>query len=194
VVALFIVGSLINTWFINPQKRSYLYIAWQAHQVAPSQLEDISDRLGVIVEDDDRYMVMVRSYTLTGDPQMDQAIFTRFSALISIGDLHVIIATYDELLGNASGQILKPLDGLVAYLEDTNPALHHEVENRLKTSTFTISNIHGETEITDAMAISLAGLPFFEEVGIESDDLYIVVVGGVYMYHEISQALAVMFQ
>ena len=193
VIFLIFIGSVINNRIINPPMREYLYVAWQAHHVMPDQLAALSEDLSIIVENPDRYVVFVHSYVLTGEPQMDQALFTRFSGLLSLGQLHIIISSRYETEGNAMGRIIKPVHDFVAYLGELNPELKEEIESRVVTFTFTVPGVHEDTEVTDAMAISLAGAPLLEELGFITEDLYFNIVINADNYYEIAKALTVMF-
>jgi len=194
LILLVFAGSIINNRFINPPMREYLYVVWQAYHVMPDRLDSLSENLSVIVEDPDRYAVFVHSYVLSGEPQMDQALFTRFSGLLSLGQLHIIISSRDETEGNAMGRIIKPVHDFVAYFGEQNPELKEEIEGRVTIFTFTDTSVQGDTEVTDAMAISLAGAPLLEELGFFTEDLYLNVVINAYNYYEIAKALTVMFQ
>ena len=196
-VLLFFIGYMINIWFINPPKRDYLYIAWQAHMVAHDQLGALGDRLSVIVENPERYHVRVQSYALTGEPQMDQALITRFFAMMQVGELHAIITTGDEMLANAYGGLIKPIYPVMDALAEINPGLHDYISERLITLTFTpeVSARDGEAEtVTEVMSIDLNGVPLLDELGFWSEDLYFGLVISSDYYYQLAKALVVLFE
>ena len=186
-----VTGSIVNNVFINPPMRDYLYIAWQAGMVPQEALQDMSERLSVIAEDQERYWVTVRSYELTGDPQMDQAIITRFHAILTVGDLHAMITTGEWIEQNAVFGIIRPVDDLLAAVEELCPALYEKITDRISTITFTPRD--EEVAITDRMAISLLDAPLFTEAGFVTEDLYLCIIINSDRVYETAKALWVMF-
>ena len=190
-LGVIILGSLINIWFINPPQRDYLYIAWQAGPVHSGRLDEMGDKLSVIVYDQDRYRVSVRSYVLGDDPQINQAIVTRFHALLSVGDIHGIITTREGIQESADFGMIRSTAEVMDVLRESKPALYDKMTERLLTVTY--SEGEDEPEITDIMAIDISGAPLLEEIGFVMDDLYLGVIINSSRFDEIARALAVMF-
>ena len=188
---LFLLGSLINVWFINPPKHEYVYFAWQAGFIHPERLDELGERLTVIVPDPSRYVVSVRSYVLTGEPPRDQALITRFHALMTVGDIHGMLTTREGVYEGAVFGILVSPHVVLDFLREDNPALYEEMSRRLLYLTFT--PYEGE-EITIAAAINLSGLPMLAAVGIDMEDLYLGVLVGSEYYHRIAAALTAMYE
>jgi len=186
---------LINTMIINPPPRDYLYLAWQGNIIHTDPLEELGERLTVITENPDRYNVAVRSYLLTGEPQMDQAIITRFFAIMHVGDLHGILTTGANLVGLAEEGIINPVHDLLTYVEEINPELHDYLALRAPLITF-VPDIadHDGTVVTDNMGISLHGSPLLYELGIPTGDLYLTITSVSDRYYELAKALVVMFE
>ena len=177
VVTLVIIGSSINTRFINPPKNDYLYIAWQADFVPMGVLENLGQELSVIVDNPSRYRVSVRSYLLGDDPSMNMALITRFHAMVSIGDLHALINTREETYHFAEHGMIRPLHEVVSAALEADPAIYAALSERLVTMTFTLFDEDVEMQpITDIMSIHIGGLPLLTELGIISEDLYLSVV------------------
>jgi len=189
-ILIFIVGSLINVWFINPPKREYLYIAWQAPHVPHIALEELSDRIGVILDNNDRYQVSVRSYVLTDDVQMTQAIVTRFHALLSVGDIHAVISNRQGMQENAEFGLVRHPEEMMAVLRETNPPLYDIITERLLTITVELLD---DDPVTDTKAIDISGAPLLVELGFTMDDLYIGFVANSQRYEQLARALAVIF-
>jgi len=191
-MGLFMIGSLINVWFINPPLRDHLYIAWQAFPVHSDTLEEISEELSVIVYDQDRYRVSVRSYVLTDDMQIDQAIITRFHALLSVGDIHALITTREDIQDGAEFGLLRPMTEVLAIIQSSSPSLYEEISGRLLTVTYT--DMDSEYTITDVMGIDLSGAPLLLEHGLTMGDMYLAVIINSEHFEELAQALAVIFR
>ena len=192
---LFIGGSLINIWFINPPKQDYLYIPWEAVHIHMDTLDALGERLGVVVPDPERYRVAVRSYVITGeDPQITQALSTRFYALLTTGGLHATITTSIGIQANADFGLTRSTAEVMAIVHDTNPALYEVLTQRLMVVTYIGQDSYGnDIEITDSMGISISGAPLLMELGITMDDLYLGVITNSLQFEGIARALAVMF-
>jgi len=192
---LFVAGSLINIWFINPPRRDYLYISWQGDPVFAEVLDDMATRLGVIVPDYDRYRVSVNSYVMTGDPQMDQVLVSRFHAMLSVGDVHATITTGPGIQEAAEVGLIRPPVDVLAIIQESDPQLYYYiVAERLLTVTF--SNVFDEDapEVTDTMAIDISGAPLLVDIGIGSaEGVYLGVVVNSQQIEGIARALAVIF-
>ena len=191
VLVLFIAGSIINN-IINPPRQDYLYVAWQADLVTTDMLENLSERLSVIVDDPDNYAVSVRMYTLTDDPQMNMALITRFHAMLSLGEVHVLFTTGYDVYDFAEAGITAPLDEVLAIIRDTNPALYGAVYERLITITFTPE--WEDEALTEIMGIHMGGSPLLAELGFISDDLYFGIVGNAHRPESTAELLRVFFQ
>jgi len=191
-IVIFVIGYMINHLVINPPIRSYIYISWQADFVHTDTLDALGVALNPIVENYERYEVHVRSYVLTGDPQMDQALITRFQALIHVGDLHAIVILGEhDVIANAQVGLIMPVDGMMEELYMLNPALHDYIQTRVLPITFTDLN---EREQTEMMAVSLQDAPLFAELGINSDELYLSVVVTGDANYKLAKALEIIFE
>ena len=186
-----IVSSMIYTTFINPPKNDYLYIAWQAGLAPTEMLDNLGERLSVIVEDPERYQVSVRSYTLGDDPQMNHALITRFHAMLSIGEIHAVLTTEEEAEQFAEFGIIASLDEVLTIVRESKPDLYDAMAERLIAMTF-IPDGEEET-VTDIMSIHMGGLPIFTELGLISDDIFFGVVINARQPYSIVELLGVFF-
>ena len=189
-VVVFIAGSLINSW-LNPPKRDYLYISWQGGMVSMDSLNMLEGRLSIIVEDPEQYMVSVRSYELTGEPQMDQAIITRFHAMLSVGEIHAVITTSESIREFAEFGIIIPITEVLAELEKLCGYAYRIIADRVFSFTFT--SYHDDTVTSDAMAVDISDAPLLEELRLISNDIYLAVVVNTDRFYELAKALYVMF-
>ena len=191
VFCLFFIGSLINHYFINPPKREYLYITWAGDLIYTGPLDRLAERLNVIVENPDRYRVSVRSYALTGEPQMDQALITRFHALISVGDIDALLVTKEGVVAYAEFGVLSPVHDVMNVLAEIDPGLHRDMEGRLVTITYITDR--EEASITDVMAIDLRDSVLMAELGFFVDDLFLCTIVTSDRHHELAKALQLIF-
>jgi len=190
-IGAFIVGGLINIWFINPPKQEYLYIPWEAEAVPPESLVWLSEELSAIVPNQERYRVLVRSYVLGHDQRTNQSIVASFRARLSVGDIHAVITTRDVIQENSNIGLLRHMGEVIAIIQETNPSFYEEISERLLTITYTVSEGH---DITDIMAISLKNAPLLTRLGFETDDLYLGIIANSWHFDRIARALAVIFE
>jgi len=187
---VFMFGSLINTWFINPPKQEYLYIAWLGEFAMPATLDNLAERLSVIVTDPDRETVAVTAYAETGDPQMDMALSARFFGRMQTQALDLVLLDYYELNGLASMGAFRPVRDIAQAGLD-NPALYQKITERMVAITY-ICNV-SDAEITDMLAISLAGVPLLEEVGLSTDNLFLTMIFNSENTYKAAKAMEVIF-
>ena len=190
VIFLVLIGYMINILFVNPPKRDYLYIAWVGHQVYQGNLNEIGENLSVIVSNPYREQVTVMSYAFADNPQMDSALQQRFFAMLQTGSIDLFLTTQQGVQELAEGELSRPIHEVMTYVSAINPTLYHQVSNQLLTITFEID----EYTYTDVMAVPLANTPFFEYLGIMSEDLYIAVVINTQNFDRIAKALEAIFQ
>ena len=191
VVLLFVIGNIVNRVFINPPKRDYLYIAWQAGEVLPAQLTELGERLRVIAGDQARYEVSVRSYVVTGSLQMDQAMAARFQALVSVGDLHGIITTREGIVHFLQLGIIMPVHELMAEIRGLCPVLYGKLYDRVQVITFRPRDY--DAYITDARAICLHGAPLLTALEIPTENIYFGVLVNASRVYETAKALQIIF-
>jgi len=192
-IALGAIAYMINTMILNPPKRDYIYIAWQGVIIHSDPLEELGRELSVIIEDEDRYQVTIRSYLLTGDAQMDQALITRFFAMMHVGDVHAMIGTSVSMINAAEDSITKSVHEVLAYVRTLDPELYEYLAPRAPIMVF-FAEDDTDTPTMDTMAISLHGSPLLYELGIPSEDLYLGIIANSEHYYELAKALVVMFE
>ena len=187
--AAFIVGSLINVWFINPPKREYLYVAWLSPQpILSTQIDRIGHALDVIVSDPGRYQVVVSSYSATDIPEIDMALRSRFAALLSTGSIDIFLTNREGMLGLAENSFIRPISPVMEEIQ--NPEFYTYLNSRILTITFAPED---SDQVTQPMAISLAGSPLFRYLEIDTTDLYLAMVINSGKFYEISKALEAIF-
>ena len=190
VAITFITGSLLNTMVFNPPRQEYLYFVWLGHPVTSFTLDDFAEELGVIVENPERYVVRASNYNMEGlDPQMIMGLQTRFFAQFQLGGLDLFMLSRDELYGFSSNGFVLPIMRFMDTLEDVNPALHDIMKDRIVEITFYPDE--SDLPVTDYMAANLRGIPFFDKLYIQTDDLYLAIVINTGRIERIIRALEV---
>ena len=191
LILLILAGSFVNAIFINPPERNFIYIAWVNPPVATGVLDAISDALVYQAEVPDRYTVRAASYSTYGaSPQVITALQTRFFAQMQLGELDLFVLTQDELLQFTENGWLIPMSQFLEWLGDSRPALRSAIEGRLAEVRF---GEEGGVMSSDYVAASLSGLPFFEQLGISAEGLYIALAANTVRVGNIAIVLEVLF-
>jgi len=171
VIALAILGSLLNTWIFNPQPDVGLFIAWNAGFADQDRLDDLRDTFNehMTFQTEGEVADVSRFFTATDDPQMHMAHIQRLVAMITAGQIDAFIVD-SELFAEYSyiGYIV-PLDQLLSLVESINPDVHAIIMNE---ATFALHSDHDEVVTERLMGIRLADSPLLLELGIINHDWY----------------------
>jgi len=168
---LLIIGSFINSVFINPPKDDYLHIAWMAFPLHFERLNIMRDNLDVILVDPSRTEIAVRCYSLTGDFQIDQAVITQLHARLMIGEIDAGIITREQMLEMAEAGMIRPMDGVLYDLNRLFPYL--DAEERLEIITYDFLD---EGYVTNIVGINLANSNIINEMDVRGEYLYFVIM------------------
>ena len=127
IVILFIIGSIINSVWINPPKKQYLQIVFLNNYVDETYTNSLRDKLEqALMTPDERNTFQVLTTVVlfnTGEPQMDMANTQKFAAMTAIGEIDLLVINRDELGSLAEQGFLLPLtnvlpDNLLSKLSD----------------------------------------------------------------------------
>ena len=127
IVILFIIGSIINSVWINPPKKQYLQIVFLNNYVDETYTNSLQDKLEqALMTPDERNTLQVLTTVVlfnTGEPQMDMANTQKFAAMTAIGEIDLLVINRDELGSLVEQGILLPLtnvlpDNLLSKLSD----------------------------------------------------------------------------
>jgi len=189
-IVIFIVGSMINIWFINPPKSEYLHFAWLYPHLPAEQLDSLANSINPIVGNPEREQVVVVSYAMSDNPEWNMAMHTRFFALIQVGAIDSILVHGSEIEGLASEFFLQPVYDIIGYAAIINPELYQMIYDRKKIITFA----QGEhPEATHAMAISLRDAPLFTRLHFDTSELYLTMLSNASRPYELAKALEIIF-
>jgi len=93
VVGIIALVALLNTIFINPAPRDYLYIAWLGPPPAIGQLDALAEALQPLVPEGLNEIVSIHSYVASIDPNMNMALQQRFATMVQLGAMDAILTT-----------------------------------------------------------------------------------------------------
>ena len=186
LVLLYLIGSLINTFVINPPKDNFLYIAWTAGHITASQMEHIEDALSPLVPNPNREQISMSSYTLGTDPEMNMGLRMRMAALVTIAGIDLFILPFAEITDFLEQQqfFWLTVEDLLPYATEISETLANEMLSR----GVHIPAAEGLT------AMSLAGSTVLEEVGINTSDVYVAILGNAQNLEAVSAALEILFR
>jgi len=95
-VVLFIMGNGVYTYF-NPPKEPVVSVAWIGRFITDEQLIGLTNALTyALVYDFDREIAVVHPFILMGRPEFDMAQHNRLAAMITAGEIDVVIS-YAEM-------------------------------------------------------------------------------------------------
>jgi len=126
------------------------------------------------------------------DPQMNQAVITRFHALLSVGEIHATITTSQGIQEAADFSLIRSPAEILAIVNESNATLYEILTQRLLTITY-MAFEEGAPDITETMAINISDAPMFVDMGFITDDLYLALISNSEQVEQVAQALAVMF-
>jgi len=191
--------NLLNIWILNPNREYYVYIAWLGNPIPFEYLQGLSYSLEEIVDNPDRQLVQVTSYTASPLPAETMAIQTRFIAMMQLQELDIFLTSHDGIYDVAAEGFIQPIHEVMSYLAQLNPTLHAELTagERLRTITYQHSfpdNAGERPYIMDVMAVSVVGSRHLEAVGIDASDLYMSVISNTRRPAQIAEVLEVLLR
>jgi hypothetical protein len=129
-VLVFVIGSLINSWFINPPKEEYLGLGWVSGFEEYQRVDDFSGVLSAaLVEDIERQTIPVTTFFSMGDPQADMAMGQRFAAMMAAGQLDVLFLDGETVKGMARNGMILPVEDMLAEAYALDGGLEAKIEN-----------------------------------------------------------------
>jgi len=132
---LFILGSLINIWFINPPPTTVLLVSWNATFAPDVLLTDLAEVLDErIVDEKKNERVEVISIWISeeaGDPMMNMGNMQRLVAMVAAGTIDVFILN-EELLEDYNGNgMIQPLEQILAEVRMKNSVVYNRIQEHI---------------------------------------------------------------
>lgn len=175
MVVLFLVfmfGSLINSWFINPPKKEYLQIAWISGYETQEHMDALARHLTEqLVEDPEREEVLITSFTLSDDASYNNMMYQKLVAMVSSGQIDAFITDAEALKDMAAGGYFALLDETLAKLAEWNPTLSgHLTEQIVYADYFPDEDAPGEN---GAYGLPLMNCALFKTLGFYEQELFL---------------------
>ena len=193
IVIIIILGSLINTWFINPPPKTVLYIAWSAGFAFDEQLSELTGSLKERVIDETRNETVVVSqlYLAEDEPSMMMANTNRLAAMVAAGEIDLFVLDFellDEFTGNG---IIAPMESILEKIKETYPHVYDKIVD--KSIHMQYESDEGNT-VDRIMGISIKECPLFSEIGFFEQDLYLSVSVTSQNFVNVINAVALFFE
>lgn len=194
LILVVMIGSLVNTWFINPPKKEFLYVAWMGGYVTDEQLQTLNEYLTrELVDDPENEQIILSTFFMTEDPSYNMAVYNRLMAFVAAGQLDIFIMDDTMLSEMASVGYLADLTGLTAEIEKLGDAAFADQMAAL-VKTVEYQSDEDSQPVSGPMALNLTDCPLLNAMDIYTQDIYLGVVANTQKTDIIAQALRVMYR
>ena len=174
ILALILIGSLINTWFINPPKDCVLFIAWSSGFETDEHMDALSKIFEEKISDNpDRETVIISSFIAPpDDPSMIMAAANRLIAMLSAGEIDVFILDRQGIDEYANAEFIVPADGLLQEIKNLDENVYNKIIDKTVTSW---KREDGNPVSEHIYGIELTDCPLFEGLGFYEQELFFCV-------------------
>ncbi|MCT4544758.1 MAG: hypothetical protein N4A63_14570 [Vallitalea sp.] len=123
IIAIIIIGSLLNTLVLNPPPKAAVSVNFMGKHLNSNNTQDIEDKLNsiIITKEMGNKKVFINLFNVMSgknmDPQLDMATNTKFAANVSAKELDVLIIEKDKFLQLVSLGTMLPLDEILSVEE-----------------------------------------------------------------------------
>ena len=163
-VLLALIGSLINTIFINPPPKITLAISWNAGYVFEEQLEVLSNVMNeqIIDESKNERVDVLHLFFTDDDPMISMANIQRLAAMVAAGQIDIFIVNSLLLEDYSINGYLQPMDEVLSKVRVLDPEVYSRIEERLTSALFESEDRNVTERI---MGIDLSDSPLLSELG-----------------------------
>jgi len=193
VIVLIIIGSLINTWFINPPPDTALFISWNTGFVFDDYLEELTGALNQRLIDEKENATVVISPMIGGDadPTLEMANSQRLVAMVAAGQIDIFILDAAMLKDYSLNGFVQPLDTLLAEVRSIDPAAFGRVEENL---VYAMHEAEEGVPGSRIMGVDVSGIPLMTENVYFEDELILCLSVTAANITNVAKTLAVLFE
>jgi len=193
LIVLFVFGSLINTWFINPTPDTALFISWNAGFVFDEQLTDLSEaiREQIVPETAKETVDINRIFLNDADPQIVMASMSQLVAMVAAGVIDVFILDSELLEDYSRTTFIQPLDEILTQVKALDPAAYERIMIDASYAMYSVEEDELEERL---MGISIINSPLLSKLGFYEQELYFSMSTTSGNPENIAQALIVFFE
>jgi len=157
---LILLGSFINTRYINPPPGSALFIAWSAGFATEEQINSLKEVLDEQIADEDENKEVFISMFF--DSEFDPAAIQRLMAMLAAGEIDVFVFNKPMMEEYSAQEFIQPLYNVLAEIKTKNPTVYNRIEENV---VYALSK-YGDGSITEqAMGVNISGSPLLTKLG-----------------------------
>ena len=171
LIVLFIIGSLINTWLINPTPETALFISWNAGYATEEQLTELSEvlQLQIVNEGANEVVAIDRIFMNDDDSQMALASISQLVAMVSAGVIDIFILDSALLENYSLSAFIQPMDDILAEVKQENPIAYDRIKSEVKYADFSLEEDNVAERL---MGIGIGNTPLLMDLGFHEQELY----------------------
>jgi len=171
LIVLFIIGSLINTWLINPTPETALFISWNAGYATEEQLTELSEvlQLQIVNEGANEVVAIDRIFMNDDDSQMALASISQLVAMVSAGVIDIFILDSALLENYSLSAFIQPMDDILAEVKQENQIAYDRIKSEVKYADFSLEEDNVAERL---MGIGIGNTPLLMDLGFHEQELY----------------------
>jgi len=165
---LILIGSFINTRFINPPPESALFIAWSTGFTTDEQIDSLKAVLDEqIVNEGENKEVFISMFFETDFSPFN---VQRLMAMLAVGEIDLFVVGLPLMEDYAAQEFIQPLDNILAEIKKRDPMIYAHIEENIEYALYK----SGDGNLTErAMGINVSGSPLLTKLGFYEQELII---------------------
>jgi len=165
---LILVGSFINTRFINPPPESALFIAWSTGFTTDEQIDSLKAVLDeqIVVKGENKEVFISMFF----DTEFNPFNIQRLMAMLAVGEIDLFVVNLPLMEEYAAQEFIQPLDNILAEIKKRDPMIYAHIEENILYALFKSA----DGSITErAMGINVGDSPLLAKLGFYEQELII---------------------
>jgi len=192
IVVLLLIGSFINTRFINPPPDTALFVVWSAGFATEEQLDVLSGALKtrIVEEDVNETVVVTAFFAMDEDPNVDMVYIQRLAAMLAAGEIDIFILRSDLLKDYAAIGYLQPMERVLNEIRSADPDAYKRIEEYA---------VYGNIDTLDGniteqiIGINVENSPMIKKTNFYVQEMYVGVSASTGKMENVVRALIAMF-
>ena len=176
IILLILIGSLINTRFINPPPETALFISWNTgfiteEHLTEEQMEDLRIALEKRLIDEKVNKEIVISQVIASDvnPNFAMANTQRTVTMVAAGTIDAFFLDEGMFEEKIISRFLLPMESLLAEIQSKNPTAYDRINENITYKLYEPEEGNASERI---MGIYIGSSPLFTELGFSKQELY----------------------
>jgi len=133
IAIIFVIGSFINSRFINPAPDAALFVVWNAGFATDEQLNSMKETFEtkIIDEEKNEDVIITTFFTMAEDPSISMINIQRLAAMLAAGEIDVFLVGSQMLEEYALLGYLQPMESVLAEIRVINPAVYERINENI---------------------------------------------------------------